>query len=343
MRRKKATLLILLPVFLLRCVSEAEERPPSAAAIEVEDRPPSAAAIYDTLDQLWGSRKFTEVTDYVQKLKSSWEGYVPVELALATHSDKYGAQVEDSIERLTVLRTRLQGEIAAVSPVFMELLDGTIRQQEYFRDFWIRQGISREQRLAEADPLKITDFTDFEDGKHWAVFHEEMMYFNAPEVFLTEQGVRVAHPQEPATPDPKLKQMDTQQLLEYLGDYENSMIKRKACAQEMVCRRAEAGGPVSELVVSLLGGGDVVYTYQYSVEEFVKMGPAAIPGLIADINQPITTSSTERAAIWALVRIGVADPAVIQTLEAISSNGTPWRDTAKYAQNALQYLQSKNK
>ena len=329
MKRDKASLLILLPLFVLHCVSEAEERPPSAAAI------------YDTLDQLWGSRKFTEVTDYVQKLKSSWGGYVPVELALATHSENYGGQVEDAIERLTALRTRLQGEIAAASWVFMDLLDGRILQYEKSRDFFIQQGISREQRLAEADPLKITDFTDFEDGKYWAVFHEEMMYFNAPEVFLTEQGVRVAHPQEPATPDPKLKQMDTQQLLEYLGDYENSMIKRKACAQEMVRRRAEAG-PVSELVASLRGW-DVVYTYQYTVGEFVKIGPAAIPGLIADINQPITTSRTERAAIWALVRIGVADPAVIQTLEAISSNGKPWHDTAEYAQKALQYLQSKNK
>ncbi|MGI6460137.1 MAG: hypothetical protein ACOX5J_08570 [Candidatus Hydrogenedentales bacterium] len=328
MRRKKANLLILLPVFLLHCVSEAEERPPSAAAI------------YDTLDQLWGSRKFTEVTDYVQKLKSSWGGYVPVELALATHSDKYGAQIEDSIERLTALRTRLQGEIAAASPVFMELLDATIRQQEYFRDFWIRQGFSREQRLAERDPLKMTDFTDFEDGKHWAVIDEEMMYFNAPEVFLTEQGVRVAHPLEPATPDPKLKQMDTQQLLEYLGDYENSMIKRKACAQELVRRRAEAG-PVSELVESLWGW-DAGYTYQYTVEELVKIGPAVIPELIAYLDKDDFYRDKEEG-IWALVRIGVADPAVIQTLEAISSNANSWRDSVKYAQNALQYLQSKNK
>jgi len=326
MRRKKASLLILLPLFVLHCVSEAEERPPSAAAI------------YDTLDQLWGSRKFTEVTDYVQKLKSSWEGYVPVELALATHSDKYGAQVEDSIERLTVLRTRSQGDIAAASPGFMDLLDGTILQYEKSRDFFIQQGISREQRLTERDPLKKTKF---KHSKEWGDgIGDDLFYFNAPEVFLTEQGVRVAHPQEPATPDPKLKQMDTQQLLEYLGDYENSMIKRKACAQELVRRRAEAG-PVSELVESLWGW-DAGYTYQYTVEELVKIGAAVIPELIAYLDNDDFYDDKEEG-IWALVRIGVADPAVIQTLEAISSNGKPWHDTAEYAQKALQYLQSKNK
>ena len=324
MKRDKASLLILLPLFVLHCVSEAEERPPSSAAI------------YDTLDQLWGSRKFTELTDYVQKLKSSWGGYVPVELALATHSENYGGQVEDAIERLTALRTRLQGDIAAASWVFMDLLDGTIQENEKSRDFFIQQGISREQRLAERDPLKKTKF---KHSKEWGVSIDDLLYFNAPEVFLTEQGVRVAHPLEPATP-PKLKQMATQQLLEYLLDYENPMIKRKACAQELVRRRAEAG-PVSELVASLWGW-DAGYTYQYTVKELVKIGPAVIPELIAYLDKDDFYSDKEEG-IWALVRIGVADPAVIQTLEAISSNGTPWRDTAKYAQKALQYLQSKNK
>ena len=45
-------------------------------------------------------------------------------------------------------------------------------------------------------------------------------------------------------------------------------------------------------------------------------------------------------AIWVLVRIGVTDPDVIKPW-AVSSN-TDRADLAKYAQDALQYLQAKD-
>jgi len=97
---------------------------------------------------------------------------------------------------------------------------------------------------------------------------------------------------------------------------------------------------VSNLVQSLRAG-DSAYTYHDTVEELVKTGASAIPELVKFINDPAHLPYDQKMAIWALVRIGVADPDVIQTLRSISSN-TDRADLAKYAQDALQYLQAKD-
>lgn len=325
--RRVTSLSLLLTVFLPLVVGTAEEKPPSSTAI------------HQTVEQLWRSRRFAELSEYVQDLQRVWGGYVPVELTLAIYSSNYGGQVEDEIQRLKVLRSRLRGNMTAASPVFMELLDSRILRKERHQGLYLRLGISREQRLAERDPLKKTNF---KHGEHWEAV-DEMLYFNAPEVFLTEQGVSVACPEPAAAPDPRLKQKDTEELLQSISDGEIPIIERKAFIQELVRRRGAAG--VANLVQSLWES-DCGYTCKDTVEALVQVGPPAIPELIECINDAARAGSySMEPAIWALVRIGVADPSVIKTLETISSDGDRAKlvKLAKYAQDALEYLQAKNR
>jgi len=308
--------------------------PRLSGAVE-DNNPPSSAAIHQTLERLWGERKYGELAEYVHDLQNKWSTYVPVELTMAIYSYQYGAQVEDAIERLKGLREKLKSDIAGVSPLFMELLDSRIARYESIRQFYLERGISREQRLAERNPLKKTTF---KHSKQW-VGVDEMLYFNAPDVFLVESGVRPARKTCVATVEPSLKRTPSNTLLSKIGDHTQPMAQRKACAQELVRRRAADGG-VSNLVQSLRAG-DSSYTYHDTVEALVEVGASAIPELVRFINDPAHLPYDQKMAIWVLVRIGVADPDVIQTLQAVSSN-TDRADLAKYAQDALQYLQAKD-
>ena len=302
-------------------------------AIAAEENPPTSATIYQTLEQLWSGRQYDELKTYIEMLDRSWGDYIPVQIAHAIYSYKYGAQVEDAIDRLNILRTRLQSNITIASPVFMELLDSRILRYEKTKMFYLQEGVSREKRLTDRDPLVKTEF---KHSEHWG---EEMLFFNAPEVFLSESGVRsAAITGRDETSVRAIEQIPGETLQGEVGDDQKSMPERKAFAQELVRRRGADGG-VSNLVRSLRAG-DNPYTYQDTVEELAKVGPTAIPALVEFINDPAHFPRDQKMAIWALVRIGVADPTVIQTLQTISAN-TDRADLAKYAQDALQHLQSR--
>jgi len=295
--------------------------------------PPSSATIYDTLERLWSGRKFVEVNAYVKGLEKSWSHYVPVQLTLAIYSDHYGGQVEDTVVRLKTLREKLTAEAMAVSPVFLEFLDSRILMYSKTQEFYRRRGISRDDRLAQRNPLGKSTF---KHAKHWG---NEMMYFNAPEVFLTDQGIVPARPDKSMTDDAGLKQKNVQQLLQGIGNDKAAMNARKAAVRELIEKRAAEGG-LKEVARGLCEA-NMVYTYHDTVEELAKTGRDAVPSVLEILNDPSGSNTDKKCAIWALVRIGVVDPDVIQTLQAISSN-TDRADLAKYAQNALQYLQAKD-
>lgn len=322
MRRKIASLLLLLTVFA------------PFISIAAEANPPSSATIYATLERLWNNREFVEVDAYVKTLTKSWSNYVPVQLTLAIYSDHFGGQVEETVARLKMLREKLNADVMAVSPVFLEFLDSRILMYGKTQDFYQQHGVSRDDRLAKRNPLGESAF---KHAKHWG---EEMMYFNAPEVFLTEEGVVPAHSDESVTDDPGLKQQNAQQLLQSIGDDKTTMHTRKAMAKELIEKRA-AKGDLKELFQGL-DEANMVYTYRDTVEALAKVGRDAVPGVLESLNDPSGSNTDKKCAIWALVRIGVADPDVIQTLQTISLN-TDRADLAKYAQDALQYLQAKHR
>lgn len=320
MRKNRTSLSILLTVFL------------SSLAIAAETNPPSSATIYQTLEQFWSNHQYRQLAAYIDTLERSYSDYVPVQIARAIYSHKYGAQVEDAIDRLRALRSRLQRDIAAASPVFMDMLDSRIRRYEKMKQFYVQQGISPEQRLVDRDPLKTTDF---KHSEHWG---DEMLFFNAPEVLLSEHGVAPVHPEEAAKPDPKLHQKDAQELMQSVGDNKTTMPLRRAAAKALAEKRASTGG-LKELARGL-DEANMVYTYRDTVEELAKVGRDAVPVALEALNDPASSNTDKKCAIWALVRIGVADPGVIQNLQAISTNADR-ADLAKYAQDALQYLQAK--
>lgn len=322
MKRDRTILFLLLSVFLPLYVGAAEVNPPSSTSI------------YATLEQLWGNRKFVEVDAYVKTLEKSWSNYVPVQLTLAIYSDHYGGQVEETVARFKALREELNSDVMVASPVFLEFLDSRILMYGKTQEFYLQHGVSRDERLDKRNPLVKSTF---KHANHWG---EEMMYFNAPEVFLTEQGIIPAHPDESVTDDVGLKQKNAQQLLQTISDEHTTMDTRKAAARELVKKRA-AQGDIKE-VARGLGEANMVYTYRDTVEELAKVGRKAVPSVLEVLNAPSGSNTDKKCAIWVLVRLGVADPDVVQTLQAISEKAD-LADLAKYAQDALQYLRARNR
>ena len=300
----------------------------------VEDNgPPSSVTIYQTLDQLWGERQFDALDEYVTRLGQEWNAYVPAQLAKAIYSYNNDVDIEAAIKRLEEIRAALRMNIALASPLFMELLDSRILRYRSLARWYSEKGLTRDRLIKmyaprEMDPSKLS--------KHWG---DEMLFFNAPEVFLTKQGVLPSAKGRAETAVSSLEHVPVTTLQGRVGDEKQPMTERKLFAQELVRRRAADGG-VSNLVQSLRAG-DSSYTYHDTVEALVEVGASAIPELVRFINDPAHLPYDQKMAIWVLVRIGVADPDVIQTLQSVSSN-TDRADLAKYAQDALQYLQAKD-
>jgi hypothetical protein len=294
-------------------------------------KPPSSATIYDTLDRLWSGREFTEVDTYVKQLATSWSNYVPVQLTLAIYSYKYGAQVEDAISRLISLRESLRTDIRASSPVFMDLLDARILRYENSRSFYLEQGITREKRLADRNPLERTNF---KHSKHWG---DEMLYFNAPEVFFTEHGVFPAYPKVDEPPDFDVTQKDAPELLDLIVTEKTAMSTRKAAVKELI-RIRTASGVASELIQGI-DEGAMGYTYQDTVEALVEIGADAIPSIINVLTDPVRGLSASHNAIWALLRIGVYDERVSEALQSVMNEQSALPGTVNYAQEAQVILQ----
>ena len=126
--------------------------------------------------------------------------------------------------------------------------------------------------------------------------------------------------------------------MQSVGDNKTTMPLRRAAAKALAEKRASTGG-LKELARGL-DEANMVYTYRDTVEELAKVGRDAVPVALEALNDPARSNTDKKCAIWALVRIGVADPGVIQNLQAISTNADR-ADLAKYAQDALQYLQAK--
>lgn len=317
---KKITYIMLLSILV-----------PVTSYAAGSSRPPASITIYETLEDLWGNRKYAELSTYANELKSSWDTYAPVQLSLAIYSYKYGTQVEDAIGRLKALRDRLNADIVVSSPVFMELLDGRILRYEKAEKFYRENGITREVRMKQRNPLKKTAF---KHSEHWGGV-DEMLYFNVPEVFLTEKGIAPANPVDEAISDSKLKNKDIQELLLFVGDDKVSMRMRKAAIKELILKRTEEGN-LKQLVRGL-DEASMVYTYRDTVEALVSVGHDAVSAILETLNDAVASNTDKRYAIWALIRVGVATPNVVQTLQTLAEGSD--RAVADYAERALNYLQ----
>lgn len=297
--------------------------------------PPSTATIYDTLERHWSEREFSEVDAYVKQLATSWSNYVPVQLTLAIYSDQFGGQVEDAVDRLKALREKLNTDVTTASPMFMELLNSRIIRYEKTQNFYLRQDISREQRFAKANPLKKTDF---KHSEHWSL--DDMLYFNAPEVFLTEGSSIPAYPEGDKPPDFDVTQKDASELLELIGGDKMTMRTRKAAVKELI-RIRETNGNSNELFQGL-DEGSMGYTYHDTVEALVEIGVDAIPSIINVLTDPGKDLSASKYSIWALLRIGVYDEQVADALTSVINNPLALPDLVNYAKNAQIILNPNN-
>lgn len=324
---------IHLSSLLILCLALSAE--PSLAA---KASPPSSATIYQHVEQLWSSRKFSELDHYVRELKQTWPGYAPVELTLATYNYKYGTQIEDSIKILKALRGQLTAKIDFASPVFLDLLDSCIQQEESLLKFFVGKKKSRKQRFAEENPLKKSRFTF---SNHWVGQQGELLYFNVPEVFLTQPGAVSGRVAKEEASGRKLEALEEQQLVLIMNDLTTTMSTRKSAVSKLVRKRADEGG--LKALINGFDEADVVYTYYDTVEALVQMGTNAVPSVLEVVKDFEGASSDKtKCAIWALVRIGVINSDVVKTLQQISTDAV-LPSLAEYARLALNHLQQVEK
>lgn len=298
--------------------------------LAADTQPPTSTSIYETLDDLWKQGRFDDLDSYVSELRSSWGDYLPARLAHATYSFKCQVDVEKALLILEELRAVLDRDLVFASPIFMDLLDSRILRYRKTAQFRSDNGYTREKLLTTIDPRKM-DPT--KRSKDWG---DEMLYFNAPEVFLTEDGVIPAQPEDATIHDAAVMQKDDQELLQFLGDDNATLHTRKSAVRKLVQKRVERGD-LKQLARGL-DEANMVYTYRDTVEELTSVGGDAVPVILEALNDPASSNTDKKGAIWALVRIGVVDPEVIQSLRSIAE-GSDRAGVAGYAERALKHLQ----
>lgn len=299
-----------------------------------DNKVPSSTVIYQTLNDLWKRGRFNKLDTYIADLRHSRGDYLPVRLAFATYSYKSHVDVDKAISELEEVRKLLTRDLLFASPIFMDVLDSRILRYKKTAQFRSDAGYTRTKLLTTIDPRKMNS------SKRSKTWGDEMLYFNAPEVILSEQGVIPAYAEESMMPNTKLKQKDALELLQSVGNHKSSMSVRKTAVNELIKKRTAEGG-LKELARGL-NEANMVYTYRDTVKELEKSGTNAVPHVITALNDPIASNGDKKCAIWALVRIGVASPEVVQTLQATAEN-TNRSDVAEYAQRALKYLQNSQK
>lgn len=293
-------------------------------------KPPTSTEIYITLDDLWGRGCFDELDSYVSDIRNSWKNYLPVCLAYATYSYKCQVDVGEAISVLKNIRQSLNRDFVSASPVFMELLDSRILRYQKTADFRKNHGYTRERLLATIGPRKVDPE---KRSKDWG---DAMLYFNAPELYLSERGVVPANPESMMVTDSQLQKKERHDLLQSVGDDNVSIRTRKAAVKELVQKRADKGD-LKQLARGLYEA-NMVYTYRETVKELASVGRDAVPVILEALNDSVASNTDKRCAIWALARVGVANQEVVQTLRSIAEDSDSTDGVSDYAKRALEYL-----
>ncbi|MCL1922145.1 MAG: hypothetical protein FWG50_13920 [Kiritimatiellaeota bacterium] len=307
------------------------------AAAEAE-RPPSAAAIHDTLQQLWGGKKYKATEAYVKDLQKKWPQYVPARLVQANYHNRFGSQIEDALDILTDIRRQLGQDKAwmLVSPVFIEEIDAEISRAELSSGSYLAHGPTKSERMEKRNPLRPTGF---QHSREWAG-DSEILYFEAPEVFLRDAGCVPAYPKEDKVRIPDLGKMDKEQIFALLCDENVDMRVKKGVVKAVVGDRAKRG---AEEVAKGLGDILADYTYHETVEALAKIGKTAVSGVLEALT-PESLTLREPSTIWALTRIGADSPEAIQFLEKMAADtGRSNEKSARYARDTLTRIREGNR
>ena len=295
------------------------------------ESPPSSAELYHNLNRLWKKGDFNMLDAYVNKLRSRWDNYLPVQLVLAKYYYNIEIDVDKAIEALNVMKASLTNNIIHVSPLFQEELESRIVRYAKTSVFRKTHGETRDSLFKRLNPRTMDPQ---KRGKSWM---DENLFFNTPEILVTHEGIRPVKPASDSAPSlSNLKDMQEAQLMQIIGGSHTPVLDRKAAVAELVNRRLDSG-KMEELLKGLYEP-EGLYTYHATADQVVKKGAEAIPALLGCLRTRNKIFTDRRLIIWPLIRIGDARPEVIRALEEIRDENPPSLKDSPYAKAALEHL-----
>ena len=292
--------------------------------------PPSGVSVYVKLNDYWVHGCFAKMDAYVKGLQGNWSGYVPSRLVHATYAYMNKVDIEQAV--LILEETRLSTEMnwSSYSPLFVELLDGVIFRYKDITASYKRMGLTKDRLFTIYNPRTMSPA---KRSKRWG---DENLFFNAPEVMVTNNLVVSVSPLKTAAPSPSLMAKTEKELKLIICGDNTPIIERKAAVRALVSQRRAVG---LQEVAKGLYEAELLYTYNDTADEVVRAGSAAVPVILGLLNDPAQRISQKKFVIWPLVRIGNTRPEVLQTLQMLATNAAVSKDDRAYAERALRHLQ----
>lgn len=318
MKRAELIFCLTMSVISLSCTAEKEQPPPSMATI------------FATVNDKWSKKNYRYVKRYIERLKVAYCGYVPVKLIEMTEAYKFGGQVEKSIIKIEELSLCLDNNEFFVSPIFIDLLKSRKDRYASLANFYKQRGITKESRAKNENPLLMTSF---QHSKKWG---DEVLYFNAPEIFITTNGMVEVVPDDDFKLAKEALVMSEKEILLQVSLQKSCILTKKYLVKELVKRRAESDD-VNEMLKGLTEGA-MVYTYGETVKIMAKDGQRYIPSILMLLDGPSRYSDNKECYIWALMRMKATDERVLAALENISTGMKDRHPVKDYAKRTLEYL-----
>ena len=297
-----------------------------------DEVPPSMVSVFTTVNELWSTKEYSKVKKYIENLDKEYfdKGYVPVKLIKSAFYSYWGAQVEESISSLNELELSLKSDIHNVSPVFLELLASRKKKIASSLQAYERCGYSKEKRLEKMNPVNSTSY---KPPVYWI---DELLYFNAPEIYITAKGIMEAPSKENFNLDNKYIDLNEKQLLFYINSKECDSLTKKHIVCELIKRRAESKDERD--LLKGLNEASSGYTYYQTVKALESGGDRYLPVIRKLLLHPSRYSDNKENYIWALVRMKATDKETLSILQKISVNSQDRSFVREYAKRALSYL-----
>jgi len=226
---------------------------------------------------MWGSANFAPLKTFVKGLGENYDNYVPAQLARTDYVFIFESDVSEAIKGLERIQCASTNNLLLISPLFSELLNGKIGRLKDTKRFRDDHGYTKAMLKDKLDPRKAPKD---KLPKKWI---DNELFFNAPEVMVTNNLVVSVSPLKTAAPSPSLMAKTEKELKLIICGDNTPIIERKAAVRALVSQRRAVG---LQEVAKGLYEAELLYTYNDTADEVVRAGSAAVPVILGLLNDP---------------------------------------------------------
>lgn len=292
-----------------------------------DELPPSGEKITEQFDKLWKERRFTEFEAYADELITRWPRYLPAIVADLIRQERRGAQYEKYLDGLRALQRELMPIPYIINPDFMEILQSQISLHERELKSYLDRGVSPEERLKKFAPPNV--------DTQYANAMGTLLTFT-PSIMLPSTVGEPAHDfREDFTKNYNLSKYAVEELVEVMDDALAPQSFRLAAAEQFKKSKMDMALPA---LIEIIGNDITSYAGEYASMVVSDFGVEAVPLLVRVLHSKKTKGPIQNAA-FALARIGVATPEVLDALNARMAG--PYY--SPYVESVVTYLENKSK